>query len=364
MLDLKAQYATYKAEALAAIAEVCDSQLLALGPAVAEFEQSSAAYVGCRHAIGVSSGTDALLLSLMALGIGPGDEVITTPFTFFSTAGSIVRVGARPVFVDIDPATYNINPDFIEDKITDRTRAIIPVHLFGQAARMRTITEIAQRHGLSVIEDAAQAIGSSQDGTKCGALGDMACFSFYPTKNLGAFGDGGLLTTDDDVLAEKVTCLRNHGQTQSYVYKFVGGNFRLDGIQAAVLGVKLGFLEEWNTRRRQHAAMYDELLADSPVRRPWIERGNVTNYHQYTIAASRRDALKQHLADNGIGSAIFYPLPIHLQECFGDLGYAQGDLPVAEKCAQEVLSLPIYAELRPEQVAYVAETILGFYKGS
>lgn len=361
ILDLKAQYAGYKNEAMQAINEVCASQLFALGPAVAEFEGKIAAYCGCKYAIGVSSGTDALLVSLMALEIKPGDEVITTPFTFFSTAGSIARVGARPVFVDVDPRSYNIDPGLIEEKITPGTRAIIPVHLFGQMAQMEPILEIARGHNLAVIEDAAQALGATQDGTRCGNFGDTGCFSFYPSKNLGGFGDGGLVTTNKETLAEKIRTLRNHGQGPRYFYKVIGGNFRLDSIQAAILSVKLKYLDRWNDSRRQNAAVYDKLFANTPVKTPKIAANNVSTYHQYTVTVPRRDELQKYLAENQIDSVIFYPKPLHLQDCFGELGYHEGDFPVAEGLCSEVLSLPVYPELTAEQIEYVAKTVLKFY---
>lgn len=361
MLDLKAQYAAYKDEAIKAINEVCESQLFALGPAVVEFEEKVAAYCGCKYAVGVSSGTDALLVSLMALEIKPGDEVITTPFTFFSTAGSVVRVCAKPVFVDIDPDSYNIDPSHIEEKTTEKTRAVIPVHLFGQVAQMKPIMEIAKRHNLAVVEDAAQAIGATQDGIKCGNFGDLGCFSFYPTKNLGGFGDGGLVTTNNRILAEKVRTLRNHGQNPTYFYKVIGGNFRLDSIQAAVLTVKLKYLDTWNEKRRQKVAIYDSLFADSPVKVPKIDSNNVSIYHLYTVTVPERERLQKFLAENKIGSAIFYPKPLHLQDCFIELGCKEGDFPVAERLCKEVLSLPLYPELTTEQIEYVAKTILKFY---
>lgn len=361
ILDLKAQYAAIKQQVTRAIGEVCENQAFALGPAVAEFEQNVAAYCGSKHAVGVSSGTDALLVSLMALGIKPGDEVITTPFSFFATAGCIVRVGARPVFADVDPDSFNIAPSGIEEKINDRTSAIIPVHLFGQIAEMEAITEIAKRHDLSVIEDAAQAIGASRNGSKAGNFGDYGCFSFYPTKNLGGFGDGGLVTTNNDVLADDIRTLRDHGQKPRYFYKVIGGNFRLDGIQGAVLNVKLKYLDEWNEKRRQNAALYGGLFAGSPVRTPAIDPDNVSIYHQYTVTVPERDKLQKYLADNEIGSAVFYPKPLHLQDCFRELGYKQGDMPVAERLCNEVLSLPVYPELTPEQIEYVAGMVLKFY---
>ncbi|MHC4701993.1 MAG: DegT/DnrJ/EryC1/StrS family aminotransferase [Planctomycetota bacterium] len=354
LLDLKAQYATIRDEVAQAIDEVCESQAFALGPAVAEFEKNIAAYCNCKFAIGVSSGTDALLISLMALGVKPGDEVITSPFTFFATAGSVMRVGAKPVFVDIDPGTFNIDPSAIEEKMTEKTKAIIPIHLFGQVAAIEPITEIARRHDLVVIEDAAQAIGASRNGTTAGNFGDCGCFSFYPTKNLGCFGDGGLVTTNNGETAEKVKILRNHGQDPVYFYKIIGGNFRLDGIQGAVLNVKLKYLDRWNEKRRENASLYDSLLADSPVKTPKIDAGNVSIYHQYTVAAPERDKLREFLAENQLGSAVFYPKPLHLQDCFEELGYKQGDLPAAEKACNEVLSLPIYPELSQDQIEHVA----------
>jgi dTDP-4-amino-4,6-dideoxygalactose transaminase len=360
-LDLKAQYATIKEEVMPAISRVCESQALALGPAVADFEEKIAAYCQCKYAIGVSSGTDALLAGLMALDIKPGDEVITTPFTFFATAGCIARIGARPVFVDVDPDSYNIDPAGIEEKITEKTKAVIPVHIFGQAAQMKAINEIVHRHNLAVIEDAAQAIGTVQDGTKCGNFGDCGCFSFYPTKNLGAFGDGGLVTTNDEDMAQKLKILRDHGQNPRYFYGMIGGNFRLDGIQAAVLAVKLRYLDTWNQKRRKNAAFYDQAFAGSPVKTPKIDANNVCIYHQYTVTVPERDQLQKFLSEHHIGSAIFYPKPLHLQECFRELGYRQGDLPVAEQICDQVLSLPIYPELSQEQIEYVAGTVLKFY---
>lgn len=361
LLDLKAQYATIRDEVMQAIGEVCESQALALGPAVADFEQKIAAYCQCKYAVGVSSGTDALLVSLMALDIKPGDEVITTPFTFFATAGCIVRAGAKPVFVDVEPDTFNIDPAGIEAKITDRTKAVIPVHLFGQAAKMEAITGIAKKHNLAVIEDAAQAIGASRDGVMCGGFGDCGCFSFYPTKNLGAFGDGGLVTTNDQALAQKIKILRDHGQNPRYFYGMIGGNFRLDGIQGAVLAVKLRHLESWNEKRKQNAAFYNDIFSGTVIKPPRIDAGNICIYHQYTVTVPDRDRLQKYLAERNIGSAVFYPKPLHLQDCFSDLGYGPGDFPVTERLCSEVLSLPIYPELTRQQLEYVAGTMLKFY---
>lgn len=361
LLDLKAQYSTCKDEIARAIADVCESQAFALGPAVTAFEKNIAGYCGCEYAIGVSSGTDALLIALMALDIRPGDEVITSPFTFFASAGSIARLGATPVFADVDPDSFNIDPTSVEQKVTEKTKALMPVHLFGQVARMNDIAAIASRYDLKIVEDAAQAIGATRENKKAGAFGDCGCFSFYPTKNLNAFGDAGLVVTNSEDTAEKLKILRNHGQNPTYFYRIIGGNFRLDSIQAAVLDVKLKYLEGWNDKRRQHAAMYDEILAGSPVATPKIDQEAGSIYHQYTITAPERDALKDFLAENGVGSAIFYPKPLHLQDCFKSLGYCEGDLPIAEKLCSEVLSLPIYPELTGKQVEYVANTIMKFY---
>ena len=360
-LDLKAQYSAIKDEVGGAIAEVCESQIFALGPVVAKFEDDIACYCGTKCAVGVSSGSDALIISLMALGIGPGDEVITTAFTFFATAGAICRVGAKPVFVDIDAETYNIDAGLIEEKITEKTRAIIPVHLYGQVAAMKEICEIAERHGLAVIEDAAQAIGASQNGKRSGSFGRLGCFSFYPTKNLGGFGDGGLVVTNDEQLYDKLKILRDHGQNPHYYYKEIGGNFRLDAIQAAVLNVKLKYLDQWSGQRQENAALYNKLLKGSAVKTPKVEKGNECIYHQYTIAAKDRDDLQKYLAQNNISSAVFYPHPLHLQECFSQLGCKDDDLPVTEKVCGKVLSLPVYPELRTEQIEYVANKILEFY---
>jgi dTDP-4-amino-4,6-dideoxygalactose transaminase len=345
-----------------AIEEVCDSQMLCLGPAVDKFEKEASAYCGCKYAIGVSSGTDALLVALMAAGVGPGDEVITTPFTFFATAGVVARLGAKPVFVDVDSRDFNIDPAGIERKITKNTRAIIPVHLFGQMAQMKPIMKIAQNHKLFVIEDAAQAMGATQDGSQAGSVGDIGCFSFYPTKNIGAFGDAGLVTTNNQELAEKIKLLRVHGENPRYYYRMIGGNFRMDNIQAAVLNVKLKYLNEWNKRRRENAAIYDRIFAGTTVLTPKIEQNNVSIYHQYTILAPRRDELQKYLTKQGIGSGIFYPKPLHLQDCFKELGHKPGDFPVAEELADKVLSLPIYPELTREQIELVGKTVLEFYK--
>ncbi len=361
-LDLNAQYEAVRNEVIRAITDVCETQLFALGPAVTQFEQKIARYLGSKFAVGLSSGSDALLVSLMAIDIKPRDEVITTPFTFFATAGSIARLGAKPVFVDIDPDSFNIDSERIEEKISDKTRAIIPVHLFGQAAQMKPVLEIAKRRNLAVIEDAAQAIGAEQNGVKCGSLGTLGCFSFYPTKNLSAFGDAGLLTTNEPRIAEKVKMLRNHGQNAQYRFELIGGNFRLDSIQAAVLNVKLKYLDTWNKKRAEIARLYDEFFAGTPVISPKIDPNNLSIYHQYTVKVPERDRLQKYLTEKQIASAVFYPKPLHLQKCFDYLGCKKGDFPVAEHLAEQVLSLPIYPELKKEQIEYVANNIRRFYQ--
>ncbi len=362
LLDLKAQYATLKTEILQALGEVLDSQICIGGPKVAELEEKIAALSDCRYAVGVTSGTDAILNVLMSLEIGPGDEVITTPFTFFATVGCIVRVGARPVFVDIDPRTYNIDPAGIEAAITERTKAIMPVHLYGQMADMDPILEIARRHDLAVIEDAAQAISSTYKGKKAGSLGTAGCFSFFPSKNLGGIGDGGMIVTNDAALYERMMLMRNHGAQPKYYHKYVGGNFRLDPIQAAALLVKLPHLDAWSEARRQNAAYYNEHFAGTAVQTPWIHPDCQTIYNQYVIRVPRRDELLAHLKEHQIGCEIYYPVPLHLQECFADLGHKPGDFPHAEQAAREVLALPIYPELTGEMQDEVIRQIEGFHR--
>ncbi len=323
-------------------------------------------YSQCRFGIGVSSGTDALLVSLMALGIGPGDEVITTPYTFFATAGSIARLGARPVFVDIDPRTYNIDPGGIEAAITVRTKAIMPVHLFGQMADMDPIMEIARRYDLYVIEDAAQAIGAEYKGRRAGSIGHMGCFSFFPSKNLGAFGDAGMVVTNDANLAERLDILRKHGAKPKYYHHYVGGNFRLDAIQAAILRVKLRYLDAWTAARQQNAARYRQLFAEvnAPVELPW-EAGNSRHiYNQFVIRTDRRDELMAYLKARQIGCEIYYPVPLHLQECFSDLTYQQGDSPVSEDAALTTLAIPNYPELTHVQQGEVVEAVRTFQAAS
>jgi dTDP-4-amino-4,6-dideoxygalactose transaminase len=357
-LDLQAQYLPIRTEIRRAIDEVCDSQQLILGPHVEKFEKSLAEYCQTRHAIGTSSGTDAILCALMGMGISPGDEVICPSFTFFATAGCVARLCAKPVFVDIEPGSFNIDPKLIEAKITKKTKAILPVHLFGQVAKMEAINEIAAKHKLLVIEDAAQAIGAKRKDKPACDWGFAGCLSFYPTKNLGAFGDAGAICTNDDEFAEKCRKLRVHGSGHTYHHEMIGGMFRLAAIQAAVLSVKLKYLNHWHESRRRNAAIYDAMFQGSKITAPKIDDGNWSIYNQYVIRVQQRDRVKQILADKEIGTAIYYPLPLHLQPCFANLGYREGDFPESEKAAQEVLALPIYPELEEAQVKYVGEQVL------
>jgi len=361
LLDLIAQYARIKNEVLAQVNEVLDSQRCIGGPKVEQLEKAVAAASDCRFAVGVASGTDALLNCLMSMEIGPGDEVITTPFTFFATAGVIWRVGAKPVFVDIDPRTYNINPGLIEAAVTPKTRAIMPVHLFGQMADMDPIMAVAQRHGLPVIEDAAQSITSVYKGRKAGSIGTCGCLSFFPSKNLGGIGDGGMVVTNDEALYHRLFIMRTHGMEPKYYHKYVGGNFRLDPIQAAALLAKLPHLDAWSEGRRRNAAYYNRRFAGTIVKTPYTMPDCVTVVNQYVIRAPRRDELLAHLQAKQIGCEVYYPLPLHLQECFASLGYKTGDFPEAEKAAKEVIALPVYPELTDDMKNYVADTILGFY---
>jgi dTDP-4-amino-4,6-dideoxygalactose transaminase len=362
VLDLVSQYKAIQPEIDAALAGVLQSGHFILGPVVQELEARIAAYCGCQAAVGLASGTDALRLALAALDVGPGDEVITTPFTFIATANTISRAGATPVFVDIDPQTYNIDPTLIEAAINERTKAIIPVHLYGQPADMAPILELAQAHSLSVIEDAAQAIGARYQGHPVCSMGDVGCLSFYPTKNLGAYGDGGMAVTEDPALALKIDVLRQHGSSKRYHAEIVGFNSRLDAMQAAILGIKLNYLDRWNEARRQAAARYDALLADLPVTTPHVAPHVEHVYHQYTIRAPQRDALAKHLGECEVGRMIYYPAPLHRQELYAGLGYAEGSLPVSEAASREVLSLPIYPELTEAQQAEVADAIRSFYE--
>lgn len=368
LLDLKAQYQTIRNEIESALKEVVESQYFILGPKVKECEAVVAEYCQCAHGVGVSSGTDALLVSLMAEEVGPEDEVITTPYTFFATAGSISRLGAKPVFVDIDPDTYNINPALIEEKVTPHTRVIMPVHLYGQMADMDPIIKIAQEHNLVVIEDAAQALGAEYKGRRAGSIGEYGCFSFFPSKNLGCFGDGGMVTTSDAARAEKISTLRGHGSKPKYYHKMLGGNFRLDALQAAVVMAKLRHLDGWSAKRQANAKRYDELFRGSglneknPVSLPKV----VTDRHifnQYIIRTEQRDGLKDYLKrECSVATEVYYPVPMHLQECFAGLGHKAGDFPVSEKATRETLALPVYPELSDQQAEYVVESINDFYK--
>jgi dTDP-4-amino-4,6-dideoxygalactose transaminase len=366
LLDLKAQYRVIKAEVMLAIEAVCDEQGFVLGPRVAAFEEATAQYIGSRYAIGCASGSDALLLSLMAMGVKAGDEVITIPFTFFATAGAVSRLGAKPVFVDIQPDTFNIDPALMERAITPRTKAIIPVHLFGQCADMAAINEIAKRKKMYVIEDACQAIGASQGNKRAGILGDTGCFSFFPSKNLGGFGDGGLITTNDKALADSMAMLRVHGSQVRYLHEAIGFNSRLDALQAAVLQVKLKYLDQWTEGRRRNAERYRQLFTQTKhadrVTLPPTAPGNFHVYNQFTVRAPKRDELRTFLKEKGIGSEVYYPLPMHLQNCYRDLGHQKGSFPLSERAAEEVMSLPIYPELTEPQQSYVVEMIAEFYR--
>jgi len=360
LLDLRIGYPQIREEIQAALQRVIESQAFILGPEVEGLEAEIAAYSQCRFGIGVSSGTDALLVALMALEVGPGDEVITSPYTFFATAGTIARIGARPVFVDIEPATFNLDPELLERAITPRTKAIMPVHLFGQMAEMDRLMEIANRHRLPVIEDAAQAIGAEYKGRRAGSIGDLGCFSFFPSKNLGGFGDGGMVTAQDPSLADRVQLLRGHGMRPKYSHQFLGGNFRLGELQAAVLRVKLKYLDGWSEARQRNAATYRRLFTQAglasvilPTEAP--DRRHI--YNQFVIRVPQRDKVIQALRDAQIGVEIYYPVPIHLQECFRYLGYREGDLPHSELAARETLALPIYPELKEEAQERVVRVI-------
>lgn len=368
LLDLQAQYETLRDELREAILRVMDSQQFILGPDVNALEQEIESYTGARHAIACASGSDALLLALMALDIKAGDEVITTPYSFFATAAAIARVGARPIFVDINPATYNIAAERIEAAITKRTRAILPVHLYGQCAEMSAIMEVSERYAIPVIEDAAQAIGALDEGQQAGTMGAIGCFSFYPSKNLGAAGDAGMMTTNDDEIARRLRTLRVHGSETKYYHSHLGVNSRLDSLQAAVLRVKLPHLESWSEARRANAERYDQLFADAglleEVGLPSVRPNARHIFNQYVIRVEkeRRDALREHLKQSDIGTDIYYPVPLHMQECFRYLGYKEGDSPEAERAASETVALPIYPELRAEQQSYVVESISRFLR--
>jgi dTDP-4-amino-4,6-dideoxygalactose transaminase len=385
LLDLKIQYTGLKKELDEAILKVAESQYFILGPEVSALEKNMCDYISCKHAIGVSSGTDALLIALMAINLQPGDEVIVPTYSFFATAGVVSRLNATPVFIDCDPVTFNINCSQIESRITKKTKAIIPVHLYGQSAEMNEIMRMAEKHNLKVIEDAAQAIGVQyKDERHVGTIGDMGCFSFFPSKNLGGYGDGGLVVTNDDELGKKLIMLRNHGAEPKYYHSIIGGNFRLDAIQAAVLNVKLPHLDGWSRKRRENADLYNKLFVESGLA---AEAGKITfdgnnnvllpkaiyrglkdelrNYHiynQYIIRVEKRDQLRRFLTDSNVYTEIYYPIPFHLQECFKNLGYIKGDFPNSEFAAETSLALPIYPELSKEQINYVVEKIGEFIK--
>jgi len=361
LLDLKAQYDPIKGELTSAIRDVMEKSSFILGPFVEKLERDIAAYSGAKYGIGVASGTDALLLSLRASGIDTGDEVITSSYTFFATAGSISRLGAKPVFVDIDLKTYNILPSLIESKITKKTKAIIPVHLYGQCSDMNPILAIAAKHNLKVIEDAAQAIGAEYEGRKAGSMGDTGCLSFFPSKNLGGCGDGGMVLTNDDGIAEKIRVLRVHGSKPKYYHSIVGYNSRLDSLQAAILSVKFKYLDGWSEARRKNAQRYDNLFKGTGIVTPYITPANKSVYNQYVIRVEKRDDLQKFLKEKGVETALYYPLPLHLQKCYENLGYKEGDLPESEKAAKETIAIPVYPELTEGQQKYVVDSIKEFY---
>jgi dTDP-4-amino-4,6-dideoxygalactose transaminase len=370
LLDLKPQYASIRDEVRKATDALFEAQTFILGPAVESFEKSVASYVGAAHAVGMSSGTDALLAAMMAIGVGPGDEVVTTPYSFFATAGVIARLGAKPVFVDIEHGSFNLDPSRLESAITPRTKAIQPVHLYGQCADMDAIGEIARRRGIPVVEDACQSLGAEWKGRKAGVLGDYGCFSFFPSKNLGGFGDGGLVTTDDAEKAALLRALRMHGETSRYHHRLVGGNFRLDALQAVVLSVKLPHLDSWADARRANAAEIGRLFAESGGRGydegglafPKETSGARHVYNQFVlrVARGRRDELKKRLEESRIGHAVYYPVPLHLQECFASLGHREGDFPESERAAKETIAIPVFPELSAAQKRHLAQTLAEF----
>ncbi len=363
LLDLKRQYSVIKDEIKVAINDTLESQCFILGPVVAEFERQMAEYTGSKGAVGVSSGTDALLLALMALGVGAGDEVITSAFTFGATVGTIQRLGGVPVFADIDPDTYNINPDDIEKRVTSKTKAIMPVHIYGQCADMDKISAIAEKHGLKIIEDSAQAAGSKYKGKKAGSLGDLSGYSFFPSKNLGAYGDAGMVTCNSEDYVEKLKVLRQHGAKEKYYHREIGINGRLDALQAAVLTVKLKYLDEWCDARRERAAYYTKKFEGASIKTPVIDKNNTHIFHQYVIRVKDRDGLFKRLGEKGVGSAMYYPQPMHLQESLKEFGFKEGDLPETESAANETLALPMFPELTESEQDYVVETVNDFYSG-
>jgi dTDP-4-amino-4,6-dideoxygalactose transaminase len=360
LLDLKAQYADIRAEVDEAVRRVMESQRFIGGPEVTALEEEVARYSQCAHGVGVASGTDALLLALRAVGVGPGDEVITSAYSFFASAGTIANNGATPVFVDIDPRTFNLDPHKLEERLTPRTKAVMPVSLFGQCCDLTAIGAVCERRQVWLIEDAAQSIGSEWEGRRSGALADLGCFSFFPSKNLGAAGDGGMVVAQDPALADKVRLLKEHGSRPKYYHRIVGTNSRLDALQAAILRVKLRHLDRWSEKRAHNARTYDQLLEGSRVGRPWHDPRTRHIYNQYVIRVPDRDGLKAFLTERGIGTEIYYPVPLHLQECFADLGYRAGDMPHAEQAANETLALPIYPELTEDQLRTVAGAVREF----
>jgi dTDP-4-amino-4,6-dideoxygalactose transaminase len=361
LLDISRQHAPIRRDLDRAIARVMDHGKFILGPEVAELEEKIASLCGVKYAVGVASGSDALLVALHACGVGPGDEVITSALSFFASAGMISRLGAKPIFVDIDPDTYNLDPMQLSGAITKNTRAIMPVHLFGQCADMDPIMELARKSGVRVVEDAAQAIGSTYQGKKAGSIGDIGCFSFYPTKNLGCAGDGGMIVTDDEDLYKLCRILRVHGAEPKYYHKIVGYNSRLDTLQAAILLVKLNKLAEWTEGRRENAAFYNAALAGLPIKIPVVDERGYHIYNQYTIGVENRDELGNFLKERRIGFEIYYPVPFHLQECFANLGYREGEFPEAERAARSVLSIPIFGELTPEEKEEIVSALKSFY---
>jgi dTDP-4-amino-4,6-dideoxygalactose transaminase len=360
LLDLKAQYADIKADIDDAVRRVMESARFIGGPEVSSLEDEIARYSQCPHAVACASGTDALLLSLRALGVGPGDEVVTTAYSFFASAGTIVNAGGTPVFMDIDPRSYNIDPHRLEAAITPKTKAVIAVHLYGQCCDLTTVKAVCDKHQVWLIEDAAQAIGAEWEGRRAGSVGDFGCFSFFPSKNLGGAGDGGMVVTRNAEFADKLRLLREHGAKPKYYHSIVGTNSRLDALQAAILRVKLRHLDRWSEARARNADLYDKLFEGSRVGRPYRDARARHIFNQYVVRSPRRDELKQFLTDRGIGTEVYYPVPLHLQKCFAPLGYHEGDLPHSEAAAKETLALPIYPEVGEERIRYVAQTVREF----
>ena len=361
-IDLQIQYKTIRREVLKVLGRVADSQKFILGDNGRLLEQKIARYIGVEHAVGVASGSDALYLSLVALGVGTGDEVITTPFTFFATASAISRTGAKPVFVDVSPETFNLDVSKIEAAITRKTKAILPVHLFGLPCEMDAVLQITKRRRLFVIEDAAQSFGAAYHRKQTGSMGDAGCLSFYPTKNLGGAGDGGMVVTRSKELAEKIRLFRNHGSKDKYHHQTIGINSRLDELQAAWLLVKMEYIDRWNQARRKHAADYDKAFKGLSVQTPFIPKNCVSNYHLYSIQTERRNELSRHLNEKGVGNGVYYPLPLHLQPCYRSLGYRKGDFPMSERVSSRILSLPMYAELTPRQKKETIAAVRSFFK--